>query len=74
MITENIDMTTSAEGHTSAGAEDRQIVGFTGFHDIEADIGRNFEVVGMVVVVDDFDVDQAVRSSTQERFGLRGQK
>ena len=74
MITEDIDVATSAEGHTSAGTEYGQIMGLAGFHDIEPDIGGDFEVMDLVIVIDDFDVNDTVRRSAQVLFMLRGQK
>ena len=49
-------MATAAEGHTSAGAEDGEFVGFSGFHDIEADIRGDFEVMYLVIMIENLDV------------------
>jgi hypothetical protein len=56
MIAKDIDMTTATEGHAAAGTEDGKVIGFTGFHNIEADVRRDLEVMNHVIPVEDFDV------------------
>lgn len=74
VITQHIDMTTAAKSHTTAGTEDGKFAGFAGFHDIKAETGRDFEEMGLVIMIDDLDVHDTVGGCCQRMNVLRGQK
>jgi len=59
MVAKDIDMATATKSHTSAGSQDGEFVGLTGFHDIEANILRDLEGMDLVITVQDFYSDQA---------------
>ena len=55
VVAEDVDVAAAAEGYASAGAEDREFVGFAGFHDIEADVRGDFEGMYDIIAVEDLD-------------------
>lgn len=55
-VIEDVDVAAAAEGHTAARTEDGEFVGLAGFHDIEADVWWDFEMMNMIITIVDFDV------------------
>lgn len=74
MIAENVHVAASAQGHAAAGAQDGQVVGLKGFHNVEAYVCGDFEMILLVVAIHDIDADQVIRYIFQSLLLLRGQK
>jgi len=57
LIGENINMTVTADAHATADAFNRKVGGFTGFHDIEAEVTGDFNGVPCTIAIEDLDRD-----------------